>query len=272
MRSDTSDVPMQAADASAISRDRSAGVTCLTSFVASCDGCFDRELRSTVSPSTRACQSAATARGERQQEPDRVLLTAKLLTRVRPGVYRLNGAPQSWTQALLAGVLDAGEGAVASHSSAARLWNFPFWPERGFEITVPRARRPEVEGVLIHTSSVLGSADVTTRACVPCTTFERTLCDATTALSQIQLGRVLDDGLRRRVTTIERLRSAVLRLDSGPHRRLSLVQALIEQRGLGYVAGGSKAELRVSDVIRRAGLEPPVQQLSRSRQRTYLLP
>lgn len=44
---------------------------------------------------------------------------------VRAGVYRLPGSPRSWEQQLLAVVLGAGAGAVASHRTAAALWASP---------------------------------------------------------------------------------------------------------------------------------------------------
>jgi hypothetical protein len=200
------------------------------------------------------------------------LLRAKAITQLRRGVYVLIGAPRSWTQALFGASLAAGDDAYASHSSAGRLWSQKYVGSDPFELVVPRGRVREIEGVHMHTSSVLESADVTTRAGVPCTTFARTLCDRSTVLSQLQLGRVLDDGLRRNVTSIEAVESALLRLDSGPGRRLSAVQALLEQRGRAFVPGGSDAELRVHRALRDAGLPPPVQQLRvRANGRTYFL-
>lgn len=45
----------------------------------------------------------------------------RLIVVYRP-VYRLAGSPPSWEQRILAAVLAAGDGSVASHRSAARLW------------------------------------------------------------------------------------------------------------------------------------------------------
>jgi hypothetical protein len=202
----------------------------------------------------------------------RTLLNARTITRLRRGVYVLTGARRSWEQALLGATLATGEGAVASHASAARLWRMKFTGETGFEVVVPRGRQHEIEGVRVHTSSVLEEVDVTTRDDVPCTTFARTLCDRSTELTQLQLGRALDDGLRRRVTSITAVEAAMLRLDSGPGRRLSIIQPLVEQRGNGFVPGGSNAELRVIRALNDAGMPPPVQQLRvRAGGKTYFL-
>jgi predicted transcriptional regulator of viral defense system len=201
------------------------------------------------------------------------LLRSGRLHVVRRGVYLLNGAPRSWSQALLAAVMAAGDDSLASHSSAARLWNFKVpLADDYLEITVPRPRRRELDGVRIHSSAVLPVDDRATRDGVQCTSFERTLCDSTTAYSLSQLGLVLDDGLRRKITTIERLRDCVRRLDSGPERRLSLVQRLLETRNLNYNPGGSGRELRVLDIATRANLPVPEQQVRvRVRGRTYFL-
>ena len=188
------------------------------------------------------------------------LLRARALQRVRPGVYVLTGSPRTRQQALLGAVLAGGDGAVASHSSAAWMWNFPVGVDTGFEITVLRPRHPEISGVRVHTTTILEPEDTTTRAGVPCTSFERTFCDSTWGHSFAQLGRVLDDGLRRGVTSIERVHSCLIRLDSGPLRKLTIVQGLLRERGVGYNPGGSNAELRVLRVLTDAGIPPPKQQ------------
>jgi hypothetical protein len=102
--------------------------------------------------------------------------------------------------------------------------------------------------------------DVTERTGVPCTSFERTLCDCTTILSPFQLGRVLDDGLRRNLASLDRLTKCVFRLDSGPGRRLRVIQGLLAERDESFDPGGSASELRVLQVLREGGIPAPVQQ------------
>jgi hypothetical protein len=200
------------------------------------------------------------------------LVRQRRLRRVRRGVYVVAGAPPTWHQALLAAQLSAGESAVASHSSAARLLSFRYAPDDGFELTVNRNHPVTLPGVQVHRSVLLEPSDVTRRYGVPCTTFERTFCDETTQLSWLQLGRVLDDGLRRKVTTLDRLHECCARLDSGPNRRLRVVQGLLSQRDASYDPGGSDAELRFLRVLDEARLPPPVQQFEvRPVRRTYYL-
>jgi hypothetical protein len=189
---------------------------------------------------------------------------------VRPGIYATFGSRPDWHQALMATVLAVGDGAVASHSSAARLWEFAHRPEEAGEVLFKGDSSARKRGV--HRTTILPDEDVSMRSGIPCTSFERTLCDCTTLLSPFQLGRVLDDGLRRRDTSLVRLQRCAARLDSGPGRRLALVKYLLGQRDASFDPGGSAAELHVLKAVRDAGLPEPVQQHPvRARQKSYVL-
>jgi hypothetical protein len=199
------------------------------------------------------------------------LIRRQTLVRVAPSVYRVSGTPHTWEAQLHGIVLAQGERAVASHSSGAALWGFRYVERETFEVTTPEERR-RMRGIRVHRTTSLADDDVTRREGIPVTTFERTLCDMTTQLSYLQLGRTLDDGLRRGVVGIAALQRCVERLGSGPNRRLSLIVPLIEQRCGSYDPGGSGSELKVLDVLRDAGLPLPVQQHRvRAEGRTYFL-
>jgi hypothetical protein len=186
------------------------------------------------------------------------LLRSGVLRTVRRAVYALVGSPRSWQQTAHAAVLAAGEGALASHATAARLWVYTYLPADSVDVLVVRDAQPGMKGV--HRTTILPEMDVTERSGIPCTSFERTLCDCTTILSPFQLGRVLDDGLRRNLVSLDRLTACVFRLDSGPHRRLRVVQQLLAERDASFDPGGSASELRVLAVLRDAGVPAPVQQ------------
>ena len=79
-------------------------------------------------------------------------------------------------------------------------------------------------------------------------------------MSEYQLSRVLDDGLRRGAASLARLEDCAERLESGPGRHMSVVRTLLEDRDAMFNPGGSEAELRVFRVLRRARLPLPVQQ------------
>jgi hypothetical protein len=199
--------------------------------------------------------------GELSDEQAQKLVHQKVLRRIRPRVFGLVGSRDSWERGLLAAVLSVG-GSVASHASAARLWNFSPRPEDRYEITVGRAHRARLRGVVLHRSGTLADDDVSRHQDIACTSFERTLCDCTTLLSEHQLGRAIDDGLRRGVASLRRLRSCAERLESGPGRHMSVVRSLLVARAIGFHPGGSGAELHLLEVFRRARLPLPVQQYS----------
>jgi hypothetical protein len=188
------------------------------------------------------------------------LLKSGALRRVEHRVYATLGSPRSWEQSAMASVLAAGPDAVASQATAARLWEYAYLPEDALDVTVlvSDTERPRRRG--LHRTVVLPAQDVTERSGIPCTSFERTLCDCTTVLSPFQLGRVLDDGLRRGVASLDQLMKCAVRLDSGPGRRLRLIQRLLAERDESFDPGGSASELEVLRVLREGGVPRPVQQ------------
>ena len=198
------------------------------------------------------------------------LLKARTLRPVRPEVYALVGSVRGWHQETLAAVLSAGDGAVASHASAARLWDWVHRPEDAVDVLFLGEFSSRKRG--LHRTTILPEEDTAFRSGIPCTSFERTLCDCTTLLSPFQLGRVLDAGLRRGDASLVRLRRCAARLDSGPSRRLGVIKELLSQRDQAFDPGGSASELYVLQVIRDAGLPEPVQQHRvRVDGRTYVL-
>jgi hypothetical protein len=197
--------------------------------------------------------------GELSEAQRQRLVERRVLRRVRPRVFGIVGASDTWERGLLAVVLSA-DGSVASHSSAARLWNLEPRPEARFEITIGRQRRVHLLGVTMHSSVTLDDDDIVPRSGVACTSFERTLCDCTTLMSEYQVGRALDDGLRRGVASLRRLSVCSERLESGPGRHMSAIRSVLATRGIGFDPGGSRSELHLLEVLRRARLPLPVQQ------------
>jgi hypothetical protein len=193
------------------------------------------------------------------EEQITALLRTGALRSVRPGVYATVGSVRSWERDLLAGVLAVGRDGFASHAAAARLWEYVHSPEYTASILVRADFSLRARGV--RRTTILPDDDVTARSGIPCTSFERTLCDCTTLLTAFQLGRVLDDGLRRGVASLKQLERCAVRLDSGRGRRLTVIKELLAQRDANFHPGGSASELDVMQVIRDAGLPLPVQQL-----------
>lgn len=179
------------------------------------------------------------------------------LIKARSAVYRLAGAPVSWHQSLLAACLCVKPPVAASHWSAARLWRLDGL-DRGqaLELTVLRGRSARLAEVLVHWST-LGESDVARRERIPVTSIERTLVDLATLVEAKPLGRAVDEALRRKLTTPERLGLRVRQLPAGS--RAVLLRRLLAERGAG-VPGESYLEDTVAGWIAEEGLPPPVRQ------------
>ena len=184
------------------------------------------------------------------------------LVHVRPHVFRFAGVRPSWPQSVLAAVLAAGDGACASHEAAAAMWSLPDFPATsaiGIHVTVPGDRRPRVGGVTLHRCLVLPDAHRAVIGRVPVTSVERTLCDLAGSVPEPRLGRLVDDALSRRLTTVDELRAAYEALRGG-QRPIRAMGRVLAARGDEWAAAESAWEARLVRWLVEAGLPPPVQQ------------
>jgi very-short-patch-repair endonuclease len=133
----------------------------------------------------------------RQQR--RTLLAKGVLIPVGGSVVRHAAYPLSGAQRILGAVLAAGDGALASHMSAATLWRFDGLGRPGaeVEVTVRRPRHPRAVPGIVHRTLDLGPADVEPRQVIPRTTPARTLLDIAGRLGSGELEAALDDAERR---------------------------------------------------------------------------
>ena len=127
----------------------------------------------------------------------RTLRESGWLRRTGIGVFAVAGSPEGSRQRLLSATLQAGDGAVASHLAAAWVWGFDGIVPTAAELTVPRGRRPRVEGARVHSARDLLTVDLTARGPQPVTTPARTLLDIAPLVTPPQLEEALD-GARRR--------------------------------------------------------------------------
>jgi len=177
---------------------------------------------------------------------------------VRPAVYAVNGAPPTWLQAVAA--VTKRPGVWISHQTAGELWALPGVADDAIHVVTDLGRRVRLAGVHGHRSGALFTADLTQHHQIPVTTPARTIVDISARLSLRQLGVAVDDGLRRRVLTLQALDRCVARLAGAPGRRPAAVQELLAERLPGYDPGDSDLETRVLRVVVGAGFPPPVQQ------------
>jgi hypothetical protein len=179
--------------------------------------------------------------------------------RVRPGVYALGAAPSTWTQRVLAAVLAVGIGTLASHRTAARLWELVDRSGR-IELLIGDDRHLSPPGVEVHRTRHLGPPDRADRDGVPCTSLARTIVDVAASADAVVVGRWVDLAMRDHGLAVDELatRASQLAVRGRPLPR-SLVEALA-LRSDGHDPGRSALESRAIEAIVRAGLPAPERQ------------
>jgi very-short-patch-repair endonuclease len=189
----------------------------------------------------------------------RHLVRSGRLERVRPGVYRLAGAPESWEQSVLGACLAVPD-AVASFKCAAVLWGLEGFAREGIEITVSARNRRRLGGVAVHDSCVVGVRHRAVVGRIPVTSPARTLCDLTAVERSWRVERAVDEALRRKLVTLPALARVAEDLEGRGRRRCTVMRAILEHRLPGYHPGESDPEKRIAELLVRAGLPAPAQQ------------
>jgi very-short-patch-repair endonuclease len=187
-------------------------------------------------------------------------LRAGRLVVVRRGVYRHAGAPVTRSQPLRAALLAAGPNAAASFCSAGELWRLPGIVAGVPELTVPWPARVRLPGVRSHQSRTIPPHHVSIHQGLRVTTPARTLAELSALVGPKQLGRMVDDGLRRHLLDLADLREAYDVLACPGRRRLTVLRAILEARLPGFRPADSPAELDVRRILVEAGLGEPVAQ------------
>jgi hypothetical protein len=182
--------------------------------------------------------------------------------RVFPGVYRGASTPESWNGRLLAACLWAGDGAVVSHRTAARLHGLEGLPtgKRGdpVELTVPLAKTGRAPGVLLHRSRKLERLDKSAINGIPVTSLGRTLVDIAPMLDEKHLSMALDSGLARHTSIdVRMLRRVLGRLKAKGRAGTALLEKVLDARSEDAVHLDSALERRFLAALKSAKLPRP---------------
>ena len=104
------------------------------------------------------------------------------IEQVHPFVARLPDTPRTPEQRIAAAVLAIGDGALASHRSAARLWGAARPDTDPVDLIAPNGRRDDdLDGVVIHATGDLKRLRPQRRYGIACTNILRTLVDQNAA-------------------------------------------------------------------------------------------
>ena len=175
------------------------------------------------------------------------------------GVYLVAGSPATWERAVAVATFGSGRGSVASHATAAHIWDIGPRP-RVIEVTSPMKGRPSREHV-IHRSLDLEDQDVTERMGIPITSVARTLVDIGVPWGEALASRALDEAQRRALTELRAVAAVLHRVARKGRRGVGVMRLILEDR-LGWTGiTQSQLEDEFLRILRAAGVELPVSQV-----------
>ncbi|MGH9034534.1 MAG: type IV toxin-antitoxin system AbiEi family antitoxin domain-containing protein [Acidimicrobiia bacterium] len=173
---------------------------------------------------------------------------------LHPGVYAVAGSPPSWERSMLAATLAGGPESVASHRSAARIWEL--LDDDTVEITVPLKRCPRLERVEIHRSTDLVANHVATWKRFPVTKPARVIVDLGAVLPLDQVEDVLDRALTSKLITVPAVEWMLTELSRPGRHGTGVAGRILDERALGRQRAHGQLEPRMARLLRQAGLPP----------------
>ena len=182
------------------------------------------------------------------------------LRRLRPGIFATPGANPTDMQRLMAAVLAAGEGAVASHRSAAWLWELV--DDLTLEVMVPRGRRPRLDGIAVHHPRDAHGSRHSTRRAIPVTNPLRTLSGLGSVTSAEVVSHAVERGLAARLVSTRGLRAEADQAKALRRRGAGVMAGVLDARALTDRPPDSVLESQVAAVFRRHRVPKAVYQYS----------
>ena len=183
-----------------------------------------------------------------------------ILDQRSPLVFAIRGAPRTPRQDLLAAVLDAGAGAVATRRSAGALWGLPGFRWGSPEVLVKRSGDHLCRIGSLSETSWLPAHHVTVREAIPVVTLARLCFELAATEHPGRTERAVDNALLAGVA-LDALAEVVGSLAKRGRPGSALMRRLVAARGDGYVPPASELEALGFAVLRAGGLPEPVRQL-----------
>lgn len=192
----------------------------------------------------------------------RTLVHHGVLERPVRGVYRVSGSPRTWQQRILQDVLALGEGAAASHHTAAALLEVPGFAPGGL-VHVTKQGHPSrvLLAGRLHETCHLPATHLTTVDSIPVTTCGRLAFDLCQVLGDKRSGRAIDHMMNRDQVGLAELEVVLALLAKRGRDGTQRMRRLLDARGAGFVPTESDLEDLAIATIEAAGLELPVRQL-----------
>lgn len=174
------------------------------------------------------------------------------------GVYVLPGVLDSEPTLLRAATakLDA----VVSHESAARLHGIDGLDPARITVSVPVRRSNRFPGVIVHQLTDLMPEDTRLMSQMPVTNVARTMIDLAAVLPPKLLAECLDQAIRMKLTTYERVADMLASLSRKGKPGMAKLRKILEIRLGRKFVSDSTMETRIIGVIVESGLPLPTTQ------------
>lgn len=185
-------------------------------------------------------------------------LEAGRWTRLAPGLYAITGTAPSWERSVSAAVLRVGGLAAASHRTAAHLHGLYGRPQKIEVVTVATGKRglPFV----LHQCLDLVEAEIVSLDGIATTDVARTIVDIGVPAGLQVAQRVLDEAIRRQMTTLHEVARRIHRYGRRGRRGIGPARELVIER-LGWDdVTDSVLEDAFLRLAIRSGLPPPTPQ------------
>lgn len=190
----------------------------------------------------------------------RRLVAEGVLTRAATGVFVVAGSQPTWHRDLAVALHRGGPPALVGHRSAAGLWHLDRFRVGVVEIVGPWRVGRTGTSLTYHRTTDLPSRDRTVKDGLAITTPTRTLIDMARYVGAARLGSMVDDAVRRDLTSYEDLHQRLSELARPGRAGIARMRAVLAERPGGAAAPGSPFEARVRDLLVGSGLPVPVLQ------------
>lgn len=175
--------------------------------------------------------------------------------------YRFTAAPITWRGQVLAGCWAGGFRSFASHRTAAALRAFPGGDRSDVELTCPRWRRTQHDGLVVHElKDVCFERDVAIVDGIPTASVPLTLLGLA-AVKPAVAELALENAIRRNLTTIPDVNEMLDRLGGRGRRGARRLRSVLAARPADLRRSDSEMETLLFAALRRAGMAWPQRQV-----------
>lgn len=181
-----------------------------------------------------------------------------LIEEVLDDIFRLTAVPLTWWSRMYSATTWATP-AVASHRAAAALWGLDGFRHPPVEITTERRVHEPSSDIKIHYVPQLYPSLIRSRDRIPVTSVEQTIANLGGVCPVGKVAQGLDDALRQRLTSLERLAEHLTDHSRQGRSGMGLLRHLLRERlDDGYTE--SRFERALFVMIRRFNLPSPTKQ------------